>query len=1633
MLAVLEPSCGFLRFAGLLSNEMEKRGAAQAYYSFIQLPTAIKHPQVLEMIHDSTKDILKRVTEWDRRFIHKSYVLIQPLKSGRRGSLLKKFFSAIMVIFLLAGMSTTILNIQPIEAVGTVFSGMDRYAHLAEVPVRTVDNITHRARATNAKERFTGTCTLDESGDREVAGPKFAPGEIIVKFRSNMSEENIGDSFAFAVKPTGELNRRCELKGVEEVSSKTYKLVFSEDVDVTSIIRQFEADPNVEYAEPNYILNTCVVPNDPNYTLQWAHQVIQSESAWDIEKGDENVVIAIVDTGVNWAHPDLAANIWINKGEMIDGTDNDGNGFVDDVRGWDFVDNDNDPMEPSEDPLRHGTLCAGIAAAVANNGIGIAGVCWGCKIMPVRAGYGYYVYLDSAAEGIRYAADNGADIISMSWGISGYYLSTLFDAIEYAYGKGVLLVASVGNEATSQLTYPAAFDSVVAVAATDQADKPAEFSNFGEWIEVAAPGVEIYSTWLDDSYQYQNGTSMSCPLVAGVAALIWSRFPNMTRDRARLQLRHTADDLGDPGFDSYYGYGRVNARRAVEQGPADHDVLISRWEKPRYVKPGNMAEINVTVFNLGESSEGDIQVQLLVDGTIVDSAVIDHLDHYTSGIASCKWIPALEGTYNVTSHVVPVPGETVVSNNVVSAHVVVSLRISVPDIFPTIRDAIDAANSGDTIFVSEGTYAEGQINVDKPLTLLANGTAIVDGLQKGHVFYVTASNVTVNGFMILDSYAQSTYYAGVCLDKVQNCKIESNTIANTCTGIFVKESHDNYIYANNITKDASEDYWGWCGIRLEDSGGNTLGENNVSGCEFNLFILGEARADFIQDIDTSNIIEGKPAYYLINRENIVIDPSTFPAVGYLAIIDSKNVTVKDLTLTNNGQGVLIVNVSDSVVKNATITGNWFGIDSYDSRCNLITGNNISENEVGIEAQNFEDSEITGNMISNNDWGGVKLSGSNNVLSRNNITLSYYSIDLYRSLFWGVLSNNNTIFSNNISGNEYGINLDGCEQSYISENIINANSAGGILLKGSSYNTVSSNEITECGYWLDDYAIELTTSFFAYSDNNTIVGNNVTRNKSGIRIAYSWYNTVAENTVADSMNVGVQLETSRHTVLRNNTIAGSKYNFGVFTGLDEVYLPTYTQDIDTSNTINGKPIYYLLDQKDLLIDSSDIGYLALVNCTNITVRNLSLTDNGQGLLLAFTSNSTIQNVTVAHNRVGIHVLGSDGNTIAANSILDNQAGVNMFLASSNNITGNSMIGNGISVGTLVFGWGTMWTSEYVLSEGNNINWNKIHGGGIGLSNPGATGTLVANNEIDGNGILLEWRSGNNILTGNNIVNGTVGIELDGSSNNTLRNNHMSGNQFNFALRGNEASDFVNDVDDSNTVDGKTVCYWIEKRDEVVPADAGYVALVNSHNITVRGLQLENNWEGILLFDTTASEIVKNNITENEVGIVLFSSSNNSLYKNNIENNYHGIELADSSENSIYHNNFVTNSAQVLTLNSTNVWHDGYPSGGNYWSDYDGSDSFNGPYQNLTGTDGIGDVQYVINVDNADRYPLMPPYVALLGDLNGDQKVNLKDVMMAVQAFNSFRGYPRWNADADLDGSGRVDMKDILTIVLNFNKS
>ncbi len=283
-----------------------------------------------------------------------------------------------------------------------------------------------------------------------------------------------------------------------------------------------------------------------------------------------------MDSGVYLGHPDLASKVWKNPDEIPgNGIDDDLNGKVDDVNGWHFYQQwTPDGYIPAgnanvTDDFGHGTHVAGITAAATNNGFGIAGISWGARVMPVRVldQYGNGWYSDIAA-GIIYAVDNGAKIINLSLGgaATSENAQPLCEAAAYAQQKGALLVAAAGNTGAAVL-YPAACDGVLAVAATDRTDQRAVFSNFGPEVDLAAPGVDIYSTWpWLDGYFIKSGTSMAAPHVSGVAALVWSRWPEWDNVAVSRQITETAVDVDAAGWDPYTGWGRLDAAAALAPG-----------------------------------------------------------------------------------------------------------------------------------------------------------------------------------------------------------------------------------------------------------------------------------------------------------------------------------------------------------------------------------------------------------------------------------------------------------------------------------------------------------------------------------------------------------------------------------------------------------------------------------------------------------------------------------------------------------------------------------------------------------------------------------------------------------------------------------------------------------------------------------------------------------------------------------------------------------------------------------------------------------------------------------------------------------------------------------------------------------
>lgn len=320
-------------------------------------------------------------------------------------------------------------------------------------------------------------------------------------------------------------------------------------------IKQLNSIHDVDYIVPNIKFHAFDAPNDPQLSSQWALTKVHALDAWDIQVGSPDVVVAVIDTGINWKHEDLMDHIWSNTAEIAgNGIDDDQNGFIDDVRGWDFRNKDNNPDdETSSKNPGHGTHCAGIIGAVSNNNKGIAGIARKVSLMPVRfLGSDGSGDLMSAAKAIDYAANNGADIISASWGaqVARANVGPILEAIERAGEKGVIFVAAAANDGRNNDTreiYPsnAGFDNVISIAASDPDDKKPSWSNFGKaTVDLSSPGLNILSTVPVNKYQNLSGTSMATPLAAGAVALLLNQAEEDSRLLKPIEIRSILQSTG---------------------------------------------------------------------------------------------------------------------------------------------------------------------------------------------------------------------------------------------------------------------------------------------------------------------------------------------------------------------------------------------------------------------------------------------------------------------------------------------------------------------------------------------------------------------------------------------------------------------------------------------------------------------------------------------------------------------------------------------------------------------------------------------------------------------------------------------------------------------------------------------------------------------------------------------------------------------------------------------------------------------------------------------------------------------------------------------------------------------------------
>ena len=502
---------------------------------------------------------------------------------------------------------------------------------------------------TEASEQTIGS---SQSYSPNLSLINHTPGELIVRLHADTSLVQLrAFSKKLGAKSVSPIFPPTTPGGQHPLLSRSYLIQFPTTSRLEQLQQKYAKHALIEAVEMNRLNRFCAetTPNDPRYSEQWNLKAMNLPKAWSIEQGKRSVIVAVVDSGIKRDHPDLRNQLWQNPAEIpSNNIDDDINGYIDDINGWDFTDapsfpghgdwteRDNEP----DDETGHGTHVSGIIAAEANNGVGIAGIAWGCRLMPLRAGFriGAVAFLqnDDVAAAIVYAADNGADIINLSLGdtVNAFVIQ---DAVEYAYNRGCVLVGAAGNSPEPGAYYPAALKKVLSVAALDK-NLQLGNSNFGASIDIAAPGEEILSTDINTDqslpqrgYVYRSGTSMAAAHVSGVAALLISANPSCTNVQIQQWLTSSARQLSQTHL---VGAGMVDAYAALTE------------------QIGLIANIAVTSLPQTEVSEKNRKIEII--GSAGGTGFLQYWLEYGATETPDLWFPIgfpqTEPKYNTVLH-----------------------------------------------------------------------------------------------------------------------------------------------------------------------------------------------------------------------------------------------------------------------------------------------------------------------------------------------------------------------------------------------------------------------------------------------------------------------------------------------------------------------------------------------------------------------------------------------------------------------------------------------------------------------------------------------------------------------------------------------------------------------------------------------------------------------------------------------------------------------------------------------------------------------------------------------------------------------------------------------------------------------
>jgi parallel beta-helix repeat protein len=745
--------------------------------------------------------------------------------------------------------------------------------------------------------------------------------------------------------------------------------------------------------------------------------------------------------------------------------------------------------------------------------------------------------------------------------------------------------------------------------------------------------------------------------------------------------------------------------------------------------------------------------------------------------------------------------------------------------------------------------------------------------------------------------------------------------------------------------------------------------------------------------DTISVRNG--TYYenvVINKTILLVGENKRSAIidgmrdGTVVCVQTDEANIMGFTIQNGGEEPLdsgiCISSSDNIISDTIVANCVYGILLFSCNNVVLINNIILNNTYGVYLHCSSNNKLKDSIIQNNTYGIYIRDSSSNDIYHNKFTNKINQTDVDES--------KNTWDNGIPSGGNYWSDYNGTDANgdgigdtpyVINEN--NIDSYPRLL-------TVRNIETRLDYFWIqeaidaeettDGHTIRVNASIYSehvnvYKSLMFLLGENrktviIDGNGTGTVLKISASNVSISNFTIQNGEYGIHLDGSGNAILRNNNVTNNKYNFFV----SGTKLSHFINDVDDSNLVNGKQICYLVNNQSIVINSTahpNLGYLALVNCENITVQNLHLTGSGQGLLLAFTNSSIITHINASYNSLGIDLLAGSGDTIIGNDLMNNDGeGICLCSSLDNNIIHNNMTknlrgvylsssNNNNIVGNNIIGDYGMYIDN---SVGNNVTDNNVTGTmamlsyGIGLSR--SNSSMVVSNFVTNNsrGIGLSYCFDNNISQNSLIdsygIMDNYGILLEESSNNTLIGNGVINNENRgIYLR----YSLANEIADNNVAGSQEA-----------------LCLLNSNANNVTNNNITGNPKGVYLLNSINNTISGNNISKNTNGIYMSGSSGNNVTENLIKNNIRGIFL-ESSNNRIFHNSFINNTNQVeVSAECQNTWDDDWPSGGNYWSPHKGIDDNRGPGQVWPGSDGINDTRHHIITGNDDRFPLMKPY-------------------------------------------------------------